>query len=557
MAWLLALPLLCFSALIAAVGAEAQAPILAPPQEPEPEPLRKSPQQQQQQREPIREQRPEDLEPAPFGASLFEGGITSLRDDGLNPDYRIVPGDKVAVNAWGAYQVNDVFIVDTQGNIFLPEIGPIALYGVRNADLSKRVEQAIGRVYRRNVEVYTNLLNASPVAVYVTGRVARPGRYAGLPSDSPIFFLHQAGGIDPLTGSYREISILRRGEPLIDFDLYDFLVQGRLPDLMLQDGDTILVGRRGPTVEVHGDVARPTLIELKDDEQSGEALLNVAKISARSTDITLRGVREGRGFVDTLSVDELRRRELRDGDILSFREEQHAEFILVHLEGEVPGTRSFSVRKGARLIDFLNHVPVDPEIANTGGVHLKRPRVKEQQKQSLEQSLERLERSTMLALSSSTGESQIRVREAELMRTFIDSARKIEPEGRVVVRDAGSLLNILLEEGDVIVVPPRTNVVQVTGEVQVPSALMYSPGVTAREMISRAGGFTRRAATNGVLVVRPSAEIVVGNLDVAVYPGDEILVMPKVDRKIFQNAMDISQVLYHIAVAASVVLRIR
>lgn len=143
------------------------------------------------------------------------------------------------------------------------------------------------------------------------------------------------------------------------------------------------------------------------------------------------------------------------------------------------------------------------------------------------------------------------------MRAFIDSARKIEPEGRVVVRDSGALLNILLEDGDVIVVPPRTNVVQVTGEVQVPSALMYSPGVTAREMIARAGGFTRRAATNGVLVVRPSAEIVVGNLDVAVYPGDEILVMPKVDRKIFQNAMDISQVLYHIAVAASVVLRIR
>ncbi|NLY95671.1 MAG: polysaccharide export protein, partial [Myxococcales bacterium] len=231
--------------------------------------------------------------------------------------------------------------------------------------------------------------------------------------------------------------------------------------------------------------------------------------------------------------------------------------VVVHLEGEFPAPTTISVRRGTRLVDLLDHIPVDPEIANTAGIHIRRPLVARQQKESLERSLDRLERTTMLALSGSTGESQIRVREAELMRQFVERARLVEPLGRVVVRSEEGLMNILLQEGDVIVLPTRTNVVHVSGEIQVPSAIMYTPGMTARKAIAQAGGFTQRAATNGVLVVRPSGEIVIGDLGAPIYPGDEVLVMPAVDRKIFQNAIDISQILYHLAVAASVIVRLR
>jgi protein involved in polysaccharide export with SLBB domain len=542
-----------FLSLTLASSAQAQLPLGGPAPEPDLDPPMREPEP------PARRGGDEPVVPQakPFGSALFEGAVTTLRDDGINADYRVVPGDRVGVNAWGAYQVSDVFIVDTQGNIFLPEIGPIALMGVRNADLNEHVRSAIARVYRRNVEVYTNLLNASPVAVYVTGRVVRPGRYAGLPSDSPLFFLHQAGGVEPLTGSYRDVKILREGALVAEVDLYDFLLHGNLPSIDLRDGDTILVGKRGPTIEVDGAVARPTLIELKRGETQGSALLEIAPVSARSTEVTLRGIRRGEPMVVTVRVSDLPQHDLRDGDVLEFREEQRTEHVVVHLEGEFRGSTTLSVRRGARLIDLLDHLAVNPEIANTAGIHIRRPLVARQQKESLERSLERLERSTMLALSSSAGESQIRLREAELMRQFIASARTIEPLGRVVVRNEDGLMNILLQEGDVIVLPPRTNVVQVSGEIQIPSALMYSPGMTARSVITRAGGFTRRAATNGVLVIRPSAEIVIGKLDLPIYPGDEVLVMPAVDRKIFQNAIDITQVLYHIAVAASVVLRVR
>src|SRR5690606_37019570 len=71
----------------------------------------------------------------PFGSNLFLGNFGATREDGLNPQYVIMPGDHVAMNVWGAVAVNEVFIVDSQGNIFIPQVGPIHLAGVKNADL--------------------------------------------------------------------------------------------------------------------------------------------------------------------------------------------------------------------------------------------------------------------------------------------------------------------------------------------------------------------------------------------------------------------------------------
>ena len=171
--------------------------------------------------------------PEPFGSRLFTGNFLHTRQDGLNPEYVVMPGDRIQVNTWGAIEMSTVLLVDAQGNVFLPNVGPIPVAGTKNAELTAKMKAGLGRVYARNFEVYTNLLTAKPVAVFVTGGVKRPGRYAGVPSDSALFFLEQAGGIDPRLGSYRNISVLRAGQKLAELDLYDFLLKGTLPPLSL------------------------------------------------------------------------------------------------------------------------------------------------------------------------------------------------------------------------------------------------------------------------------------------------------------------------------------
>jgi protein involved in polysaccharide export with SLBB domain len=499
---------------------------------------------------------PTTAPPEPFGSRLFTGNFLHTRQDGLNPEYVVMPGDRVQVNSWGALEMSNVFLVDAQGNIFLPNVGPIQIAGTKNADLTAKVKAGLGRVYARNFEVYTNLLTAKPVAVFVTGGVKRPGRYAGVPSDSVLFFLEQAGGIDPRLGSYRKISVLRGGQELAEVDLYDFLLRGTLPPLQFKDGDTVLVKPRGSVIEMRGDVTLPATLEFKPGAVTGVQALSVVPGAARATQVTIEGIRDGVPISRTLSVAGFKQFQLQDGDSITLRGDGKADTILIRLEGEFNGPSVLAVRRGSRLVDVLNYVSVDMALANPKAVHIKRSSVAKAQKTSIDDALFRLERSALLALSSSQGEANIRVREAELTQKFVERARLIQPLGRVVTARDSQQRNVVLEADDVVVIPSRTNVVRVGGEVMMTQAVMFRPGAEADDYIADAGGYTDRSDRSKVIVIRANAEIVIGDTDTIIYPGDELLVPPKVDTKLLQNAVDVTQVIYQIAVSAAVVLAI-
>ncbi len=490
----------------------------------------------------------------PFGANLFMGNFLRTREDGLNPNYVIMPGDHVAINVWGAVEVKEIAVVDGQGNIFIPQVGPIHLAGVKNSELTDVVRKGLSRVYTRYFDVYTNLITANPVAVFVTGGVERPGRYAGIPSDSSLFFLDQAGGINPDLGSYRSIDILRAGKVIASLDLYDFLLSGQLSDPQFQDGDTILVRRRGPVIELQGSVAEPALLEFKESQVEGQQALSVVPGAARATQVTVTGIRHGVPFSRSMPISDFTRLTLRDGDRIELRDDGRADQILVHIDGEYLGPSLLAIRRGARLVDVLNYVPINTNLANLDGIHLRRPSVAQAQKDAIDDALFRLERSALLALSDSDGETNIRVKEADLVQRFVERARLIQPLGRVVTSREDKQMNILLEEGDVIVIPQKTNVVRVSGEVFMSQAVMYRPGLKVRDYITEAGGFTERADGKRVVVHRPNGRVIVGDPGTMVQPGDEILVPPKIDTKLTQNILDITQIVYQVAVSAAVIL---
>jgi len=494
--------------------------------------------------------------PEPFGSRLFTGNFLRTRQDGLNPEYVVMPGDRVVVNTWGAVEMNNTLMVDAQGNIFLPNVGPIQIAGTKNAELTAKVKTGLSRVYARNFEVYTNLLSAKPVAVFVTGGVKRPGRYAGVPSDSVLFFLEQAGGIDSRLGSYRSISLLRAGQTLAELDLYDFLLRGTLPAHQFKDGDTVLVNPRGPVIEMRGDVTLPATLEFKPGATAGAEALSVIPGAARATQVTIEGIRQGVPISRTISVKQFRAFPLQDGDAITLRGDGRAGTILIRLEGEFNGPSVLAVRRGARMVDVLNYVAIDPALANAKAVHVRRTSVAKAQKTAIDDALFRLERSALLALSASQGEANIRVREAELTQKFVERARLIQPLGRVVTARNSQQRNVVLEADDVVVIPTRTNVIRVGGEVMMTQAVMFRPGAKAGDYINDSGGYTDRSDVTRVIVIRANAEVAVGDNDLPIFPGDEILVPPKVDTKLLQNAVDVTQVIYQIAVSAAVVIAI-
>ncbi len=487
----------------------------------------------------------------PFGSELFSGGFRGTRADGLNPDYKILPGDQITLRVWGAVEIDRVLPVDAQGNIFIPTIGPVAVMGVSHQQLEQLVRTAVTKVYPGSVQVYTNLQGVQPVAVYVAGFVAKPGRYAGIPSDSILYFLDQAGGVDEQLGSYRQVRLLRRQQQIAVMDLYDFILSGRLAHGQLQDGDTIVVEKRGPVVTVSGNVGRSYQYELTPQALYGQTLIELAQLNASVSHVLLRGSRQAKPVAEYLSLAAFATTQVGNGDDVQFMADQRSNQLVIQLEGSYQGRSHFVVPKNTTLRELLNNVPVDPQASDYRNVSLRRVSVAEQQRKSLEDSLRRLETTYLGAPSSTAEESAIRVREAELISAFVARVREIRPNGRMVLSEQGVLQDIRLQDGDIITLPARTDAVLVSGEVYIPQSSVFVAGKSVSDYIDAAGGFSQHADEDNILVVRPNGEVRKAS-DVTLQPGDEILVLPAVSTKNLQLASAITQILYQVAVATKV-----
>jgi len=491
----------------------------------------------------------------PFGANLFNGGFSNDREDGLNPNYIVQPGDRVSVRIWGATQFNDQLTVDQQGNIFIPTVGPITVAGTSNEDLNQRVSSSVATVFTDNVRVYTSLDGSQPVAVFVTGFVANPGRFAGIPSNSALHFIDRAGGIGADQGSYRNINVLRGGASIASIDLYEFLLSGTMATVQFQDGDTIVVGARGSTVEVTGDVGNSALFELSNPNITGRELMDMALLSPSVGFAGISGVRNGKTFSSYLPLDEFAIMQLQNGDSVNFRTDQHDEVIVVEVEGAHRGPSRFAVPRNTRLRELLDYIEVDPELSDASSVSLKRKNIANRQKAALEESLRRLEARYLTAPSQTDRESAIRAQEAQLIGQFVQRARTVEPNGRLVVANNGDIANVMLQSGDTISIPSRSDSVLLSGEVLVSQAMLYKRGQSARDYIARSGGFTGQALTDRIVLVHSNGEVSTG-ANPAVRAGDEIIVLPKVPVKNLQIASTIVDILYKIAIAASVAVRL-
>ncbi|MCO7227685.1 SLBB domain-containing protein [Halomonas sp. CnH100-B] len=487
----------------------------------------------------------------PFGANLFTGGFRGAMGDGLNADYQVKPGDQITVRAWGAFEFDRVLPVDAQGNIFIPGSGPLNVEGQNSQQVDSRVRGAITSVYPENVQVYTNVQGVQPVAVFVTGYVENPGRYAGTPNDSVLYFLDQAGGIDQDLGSYRQIRVIRNDQTVATVDLYDFLINGSIARPQFQDGDTIVVEERGPAIAVVGDVHREHRYELIGNQLSGAELVELARLRSGVSHVLLRGNRSDGPMAQYFPLNEFYTQTIRSGDEVVFSADQRSETIVVEVEGSYYGPSRFALPRDARLSELLDAIPVPENMTAVESISLQRESVKQQQQQSMEDSLRRLETTYLSAESGTNEEAQIRAQEAELIQNFVQRARELEPSGRLVVAYNDRIADVRLQDGDVITIPEISDSILISGEVLVPQAAVYRPGMSVIDYIESAGGFTQRADDDHILLVRQNGAVENAR-NTPLRAGDEILVMPEAPTHNLQLAATLTQILYQVAVATRV-----
>lgn len=491
-----------------------------------------------------------------FGQWLFEGNFAEQAFNGFNPDYLISSGDKLLIQIWGGLELNQEVEVDAQGNIFIPKVGPVQVLGIANKELNKLVLKSIQRIYTANVGVYASLVASQPVKVFVTGYVNKPGLYTGVAGDSLLRFIDKAKGINPKSGSYTNVQVLRGDKTITTISLYDFLINGTMPLIQLQDGDRILVAPLGKQVSISGNVANPYLFEIKDGQTLKE-LLAYAQPGPNVTHVRIDSRNNGQGSSVVYPLADVVDQALHAGDDITVVSDIKPTTIAVSIAGEFSGSQELILPWGANLQDALDKIQYT-DLSNKQAINLYRKSVQQRQKAMLDASLNSLEQSVLNARSATNETANLRKTEAEVVLQWVAKAKEVMPRGQVIITNKNEMQKLILEHGDTIVIPRKNTLVLVHGDVMFPNAVTYEKGYEVQDYIASAGGFSQDPDNAVVVILKPDGKyerLASGDLnEEKAEQGDEIFVLPQVDMKSLQVTKDITQILYQIAVSAGVVL---
>ncbi|MEL7375297.1 MAG: hypothetical protein AAGJ36_12655, partial [Pseudomonadota bacterium] len=156
-----------------------------------------------------------------------------------------------------------------------------------------------------------------------------------------------------------------------------------------------------------------------------------------------------------------------------------------------------------------------------------------------------------------------------LGQSLLAQLRETEATGRLVidlnelvVSGQGATSDIVLRDGDRLLVPQQTQEVTVIGEVQYATSHLYDAEYDRDDYISRSGGLTGKADGRRIYVVRANGQVVAGTTTAwlrrvggtEIRAGDTIVVPIDTDRiaplTLWSN---VTQIIFNLAVAVSAI----
>lgn len=310
--------------------------------------------------------------PAPerFGMQVFQSGTRDLQmipmDLPVGPDYVLGPGDGVSVDLWGGVSRRFYRVVDHEGRLSLPEVGPLLVAGKSLTEVQEAVQKTL-RTQFRDVSADVSLSRLRAIRVYVVGDVVRPGAYDIGSLSTPLNALFAAGG-PTSRGSLRILHHYRGNELVQDVDVYDLLLHGVKGDIRrLENGDTVMVPPLGPEITVEGMVRRPAIYEQKSEKTLADAIalaggvlpsgmlqhIEVQRTVAHDK-VTMLSVDIAEGDPKDDVTKRMESFLIQDSDKIRIFPIPSYTQNVVYLEGHVLRPGKYSYREGMRVTDLVS-----------------------------------------------------------------------------------------------------------------------------------------------------------------------------------------------------------
>lgn len=298
-----------------------------------------------------------------FGYELFAGTPTTFAPANNIPvplNYVVGPSDTVIIQLYGQRNARYEVPVSREGVLEFPEIGPLNVAGLTFEEMRDLINTTVATsLIGQQVSVTMGALRS--IQIFVLGEAFRPGSYTVSSLSTMTNALFSSGGVTRV-GSLRDIRLMRQGQLVTSLDLYDLLLRGDTSgDVRLQPNDVIFIPPIGRTLGIAGQVRRPAIFELSDEQTlehalplSGGYLPTAYPRASRIERINERGERT------LLDVDLTQGANLalnvRDGDVLQIYSILDQVEGVVLLEGHVNRPGGFAWREGMRVTDILSSV---------------------------------------------------------------------------------------------------------------------------------------------------------------------------------------------------------
>ncbi|MFA5300438.1 MAG: SLBB domain-containing protein, partial [Lutibacter sp.] len=278
--------------------------------------------------------------------------------------YQLGPGDELLIDIWGAAENNYRKKVDREGAIRIENIGPIYVSGLSMDNAKEKIISYLKKIYSgigasgssySKVYADVSLVGVRTVHVNIIGEVKVPGTYSLSALSTVLNALYAAGGPTE-KGTFRTIKVIRAGQELGEFDIYNYLINGSEEgNVMLRDQDIIIVKPYGSKIEVTGNVKRPGLYELKQGETINDLIgffsgftsdayqerLLIERVNGKQKEVSEIVLKEQADFI------------LRDGDKLTVGEIIDRVENRVSIEGAVYRPGTYELTKGLSLAGLL------------------------------------------------------------------------------------------------------------------------------------------------------------------------------------------------------------
>ena len=259
--------------------------------------------------------------PKVFGRDIFNKKNLSFEPNmniATPQNYRLGPGDAVIIDVYGASQKSIQATVSPDGDVTIPDYGPVRVSGLTVAQANARLHSTLGARYSSS-KVRLTVGQTKTIMVNVYGEVKAPGTYTLSAFSSVFHALYMAGGTNDL-GTLRNIKVYRGNKLVTSVDVYDYILNGKLSgNIRLADNDVIYVGPYDCLVNITGKVKRPMYYEMRKSESVGTLLKYSGGFTGDAYTKSVRLVRKtGREYA-VFNVEEFDMNSFRvaDGDSVS------------------------------------------------------------------------------------------------------------------------------------------------------------------------------------------------------------------------------------------------